>query len=205
MLKIKSKSKIIRKLGSLISITKKNSNLRKKLPGEHGILSINKINNLTITDDFYEKLKEKQKLRYYYLISENNLFLYYKKAKQLNGLLINNLIQILESRLDNIIFRLGFAKSILFAKQLINHNHILVNNKKINISSYLCKKNDIISIKNNVKSKDLIKKNYNNNIKIPSYLDFNKNLFIAKYNGNVDIKNILYKINFSKINEYYSL
>jgi len=205
MLKLKSKSKIIRKLGALISITKKNSKIRKKLPGEHGILSINKINTLTITDNFYEKLIEKQKLRYYYLISENSLFLYYKKAKKIKGLLINNLIKILESRLDNVIFRLGFAKSILFAKQLINHNHILVNNKKINISSYLCKKNDIISIKKNTVSQNLIKKNFNNNIKIPSYLEFNKNLFIAKYNNLIDIKDILYKINFSKINEYYSL
>jgi small subunit ribosomal protein S4 len=155
MIKIKSKSKIIRKLGSLYSITQKKSKLRKKLPGEHGVLSINKINNLTIKDDFYEKLIEKQKLRYYYLISENTLFLYYKKAKKIKGLLINNLIKILESRLDNIIFRLGFAKSILFAKQLINHNHILVNNKKINISSYLCKKNDIMSNKNNLISQEL--------------------------------------------------
>ena len=149
--------KIIRRLGILPGLTRKIYKLRKKTPGEAGE-DIRKLNNkrFTLKTDYKNCLLEKQKLRFNYGITEKQLYTYYnlaKKSKHLTGII---LLELLESRLDTVVFRLGYGQTISNARQLINHKHILINNKIISIPSFICKPNDKISISVNTKLKELI-------------------------------------------------
>ncbi len=102
------------------------------------------------------RLKEKQKLRFNYGISERQLISYVREARRRKGSTGEILLQLLEMRLDNIVFRLGFAPTIAGARQLISHGHIFINKQRINIPSYICKINDLISVTSN--SHELVKK-----------------------------------------------
>jgi small subunit ribosomal protein S4 len=149
--------KIIRRLGSLPGLSNKvNKNL--KTPGQHGKLLYTKIKRAALSEDYKQRLLEKQKVRFNYGINEKQLLAYYKKAKRKKGTTGTLLFQLLESRLDCLVYRFGFAPTILAARQLINHQHILVNEKLINIPSFICHPNDFITIKNSEKSKRLISK-----------------------------------------------
>ena len=100
--------------------------------------------------EYAKELQEKQKLKNWYCLSEKQFYQYVKKILQLRGRVEDAaaaLIQILENRLDNVVFRLGLAPSRVSAKQIISHGHVLVNNKSVNISSFLVKKGDLIAIK----------------------------------------------------------
>ena len=91
------------------------------------------------------RLREKQKLRYNYGISEKQLINYVKKSRKSKGSSGEILLQLLEMRLDNIVFRLGMAPTVLAARQMVNHGHICVNNQLVDIPSYQCKPQDVIS------------------------------------------------------------
>ncbi len=104
-----------------------------------------------------QQLREKQKAKRIYGLMEKQFVNYYKKALQRKGNTGEILVQLLESRLDNVIFRSGFADSRAQARQLVTHGFILVNGKKVDIPSYACRIGDVISIKENKKNKSLIK------------------------------------------------
>ena len=93
------------------------------------------------------QLREKQKAKFIYGVLEKPFRNYYKKADQMKGLTGLNLMTILESRIDNVIFRLGFARTRKEARQIVDHKHVLVNGKQINIPSYLVKAGDVVEIK----------------------------------------------------------
>ena len=97
------------------------------------------------------QLREKQKAKFIYGVLEKPFRNYYKKADQMKGLTGLNLMTILESRIDNVIFRLGFARTRKEARQIVDHKHVLVNGKQVNIPSYLVKAGDVIEIKENKK------------------------------------------------------
>ena len=97
------------------------------------------------------QLKEKQKAKFIYGVLEKPFRNYYKKADQKPGQTGENLMVMLETRLDNVIFRLGFARTRKEARQIVDHKHVLVNGKQVNIPSYLVKAGDVISIKENKK------------------------------------------------------
>ena len=98
------------------------------------------------------QLREKQKAKFIYGVLEKPFRNYYKKADRMQGLTGENLMVILESRLDNVVFRMGFARPRREARQIVDHKHVLVNGKQVNIPSYLVKAGDVISIKENKKS-----------------------------------------------------
>ena len=98
------------------------------------------------------QLREKQKAKYIYGVLEKPFHNYYEKAERMPGMTGTNLMTILESRLDNVIFRLGFARTRQEARQIVDHKHVLVNGKQVNIPSYLVKAGDTIEIKEKVKS-----------------------------------------------------
>ena len=98
------------------------------------------------------QLREKQKAKFIYGVLEKPFRNYYKKAKQQKGMTGTNLMVLLESRLDNVVFRMGFARTRREARQIVDHKHVLVNGKQVNIPSYLVKAGDVISIKENKKS-----------------------------------------------------
>jgi small subunit ribosomal protein S4 len=138
------KLKITRRLGTLPGLTKKISN-RKKTPGQHGV-EINFDANANAFSNYGRRLMEKQKLRYNYGISESKLLSYVKRAKKKQGSTGVLLLQMLELRLDNIVYRLGFAPTIQASRQMVQHRHILVNNQAVNIPSFQCTVGDKITI-----------------------------------------------------------
>nr|YP_009395759.1 ribosomal protein S4 [Herposiphonia versicolor]ARW64739.1 ribosomal protein S4 [Herposiphonia versicolor] len=190
--------KISRRLGDLPGLTKKKS--KKNGPaGEHG-QQPNK------SSEYALRLEEKQKLRYNYGLSEKQLLKNIKTAKKVQGSTGIVLLQILEMRLDNTIFRMGMAPTIPAARQIVNHQHILVNNKKISICSYQCKPGDIITVKSKNSSQEIIKNNVNypSLSNIPSHLEFEKNTLIGKVNGIVERSWIGLQLNELLVVEYYS-
>ena len=97
------------------------------------------------------QLREKQKAKFIYGVLEKPFRNYYAKAKQMEGMTGENLMRLLESRLDNVMFRMGFARTRKEARQIVDHKHVLVNGKQVNIPSYLVKAGDTIEIKENKK------------------------------------------------------
>jgi small subunit ribosomal protein S4 len=112
-----------------------------KLPGQHG-------DKRQRTSDYAVQMREKQKLRRLYGILERQFHNYYVEANRLKGSTGENLLKLLEGRLDNVVYRMGFASTRAEARQLVSHKAILVNDKLINIPSYQVKANDVISIRN---------------------------------------------------------
>ena len=97
------------------------------------------------------QLREKQKAKFIYGVLEKPFHNYYEKADQMKGMTGTNLMTMLESRLDNVVFRMGFARTRKEARQIVDHKHVLVNGKQVNIPSYLVKAGDTIEIKENKK------------------------------------------------------
>ena len=119
------------------------------------------------------QLGEKQKAKFIYGVLEKPFRNYYAKAKQMEGMTGENLMRILESRLDNVIFRMGLARTRKEARQIVDHKHVLVNGKQVNIPSYLVKAGDTIEIKENKKGsqryKDILEATGSN--MVPEWLD----------------------------------
>lgn len=164
------KLKISRKLGILPGLTTKKSNKINR-PGKDGNASGDNSKKLT---EYGVRLEEKQKLKFNYGLTESQLYRYVKEARRRQGISGLILLQLLEMRLDTVCFSLGFAKTIAQARQLVNHGHITVNNKVVSIPSFQCRLNDVISVKDNVNSKNLVENNIRNAQvnDIPAHLKF---------------------------------
>jgi small subunit ribosomal protein S4 len=219
--------RIIRRLGLLPGLTRKNTKNRTKTPGQHGkIILIGKSKRSSLADDYRERLFEKQKLRFNYGITEKQLVSYYKEAKRRKGSTGTLLLELLEARLDCVIYRLGFAATIPAARQIVNHSHILVNNKLINIPSFICQKDDIISVKERPQSKKLVTDNFETQQQkrkliqrrmkrvnltksrfhslLPKHLEVNNTTITGTFISPVKRKDVLVRINELKVVEYYS-
>jgi small subunit ribosomal protein S4 len=219
--------RIIRRLGLLPGLTRKNTKNRTKTPGQHGKLVFTKTKQRSsLSDDYRERLLEKQKLRFNYGVSEKQLVSYYKEAKRRTGSTGTLLLELLEARLDCVIYRLGFAPTIPAARQIVNHGHILVNDKLINIPSFICQKNDVITVKEREKSKKLIADNFETQQQkrkliqrrmkrvnltksrfhslLPKHLEIDNEKLVGNFLSPVKRKDVLVRVNELKIVEYYS-
>nr|WRW10851.1 30S ribosomal protein S4 [Papenfussiella kuromo] len=157
------------------------------------------------------RLNEKQKLRYNYGITESQLLRYVKEARRRKGLTGFLLMQLLEMRLDNIIFRLGLAPTIPAARQFVSHGHVMINKKRVNIPSFQCQPNDLISFSKKPKTIALIKSNLNqgenlnpNDNVSNSHLEFDSKLLTGKILNLIQRKDLRFKINDMLVIEYYS-
>ncbi len=139
-------------------------------PGVHGPKSRRK------TTEYGEGLIEKQKLRYYYGLMEKQFRGVYEKAKNRRGVTGETMLQILETRLDNVVFHLGFGNTRAAARQMVNHGHIQVNGRKAAIASFALKVNDVVSVKNHNVSKQLATKGLEVSASrsVPVWLSMNK-------------------------------
>ena len=139
-------------------------------PGVHGPKSRRK------TTEYGEGLIEKQKLKYYYGLMERQFRGVYEKALRRRGVTGEQMLQILETRLDNVVFHLGFGNTRAAARQMVNHGHVTVNGRKASIASFALKVNDIISIKNHNVSKQLATKGLETSTSraVPDWLSLNK-------------------------------
>jgi small subunit ribosomal protein S4 len=142
-------------------------------PGVHGPKSRHK------HTDYGLGLIEKQKLRYYYGLMERQFRGVYEKALKRRGVTGEQMLQILETRLDNVVYHLGFANTRAAARQMTSHGHIMVNGHKVNIPSYSLKVNDVIEVKNSNVSRQLATKNLEVAMSraVPDWLSLNKEGF----------------------------
>ncbi|MBR3230238.1 MAG: 30S ribosomal protein S4 [Bacilli bacterium] len=140
-----------RRLGFSVLESGKELAKRPYAPGEHGQDRRKKLSNYGI------QLQEKQKVRFMYGLSEKQLHKLFEKALKMKGVNGENLLKLLESRLDNLVYRIGFATTRKGARQLVNHGHITVNGKKVNIPSYQVKPGDVISLAENDKELAIVK------------------------------------------------
>ena len=142
-------------------------------PGVHGPKSRRK------TTDYGLGLIEKQKLRYYYGLMEKQFRGVYEKALRRRGVTGEQMLQILETRLDNVVFHLGFANTRAAARQMVCHGHITVKGRKVNIPSYALKVNDVIEVKNHNVSRQLATKNLevSTSRAVPDWLSLSKEEF----------------------------
>lgn len=116
-------------------------NTRNYAPGQHGQARTKKLSEYGV------QLREKQKVRRYYGILEKPMLKYFLMADKMQGITGENLLKVLESRLDNVVFRMGLASSRVEARQLVVHGHFLVNGKKVDIPSYFVSVGDVIEVK----------------------------------------------------------
>ena len=153
------------------------------------------------------QLTEKQKLRFIYGVLEKQFRKYYVMATKKTGVTGEVLLQILESRLDNVVYRMGFAKTRQQARQMISHGHITVNGKKVNIPSYLVKVGDEIAIKEESRTsagiKTIVLANSDNKV-VPGWLEVNAEKFTGKVINLAARSDIDYAVKENLIVEYYS-
>ena len=148
-----TKGKIVRKFGENIFGNPKYDRLLNRkpyAPGQHGQGRRSKLSN------YGTQLREKQKIKFMYGLLEKQFRLNFVKADKMKGETGTNMLQLLESRLDNVAYRLGFAPSRPASRQLVSHKQFLVNNKVVNIPSYIVKQGDVIEVRDKSKKMDII-------------------------------------------------
>jgi len=148
---------------------------RSYAPGQHG-------QGRSKVSEYGTQLREKQKAKRYYGVLERQFEGYFELASKRKGQTGENLLSILETRLDNVVYRLGFAMSRAEARQLVRHGHFTVNGKKVNIPSYLVKPGEIITLKDSSRSLEKMKSviEANSFRQPPKWLDYDRNAMVAK-------------------------
>ncbi|WP_204139406.1 30S ribosomal protein S4 [Halomicronema sp. CCY15110] len=190
--------RVVRRLGELPGLSRKTP--RKAYPpGQHGQARKKKT-------EYAIRLEEKQKLRFNYGVSEKQLIRYVKKARRAGGSTGLVILQLLEMRLDNTIFRLGFAPTIPAARQLVNHGHITINGRVLDIASYQCRPGDVIAVRDRDASKKMAAANleFPGLANVPTHLELDKDKLAAKVNGIIDREWIALNVNELLVVEYYS-
>lgn len=152
------------------------------------------------------QMNEKQKVKFIYGVLEKQFRKYYVMATKRNGITGEMLLQILESRLDNVVFRLGLANTRREARQIVNHGHITVNGGRVDIPSYLVKPGDVISVREKSRSSVRIKEIVEDNAKrvIPKWLDMDRNTLTGKVVALPARDDIDYEVEETLIVELYS-
>ena len=167
-------------------------------PGQHGNGRKGKLSNYGI------QLVEKQKLRFIYGISEKQLKKAFERASKLQGIHGENILKLLESRLDNIVYRMGIASTRRAARQFVNHGHINVNGKKVDIPSYTVKPGDVISVRENSKEHKAMKETLENINRNVEYVSFDKNKLEGTYLRYPERSELSQDVNESQVVEFYN-
>ncbi len=190
--------RVVRRLGELPGLSRKTPR-RAYPPGQHGQARKKR-------SEYAIRLEEKQKLRFNYGITEGQLVRYVKKARRATGSTGQKLLELLEMRLDNTVFRLGMAGTIPAARQLVNHGHVTVNGKIVDIASYQCRPGDVIAVRNQDRSRRLVETNmqYPGLANLPSHLEFDQNTLTGKVNSVIEREWVALQINELLVVEYYS-
>jgi small subunit ribosomal protein S4 len=190
--------RIVRRLGELPGLSRK-SPRKSYPPGQHG-------QNRRKRSEYAIRLEEKQKLRFNYGVTEKQLIRYVRKARRTGGSTGTALLEFLEMRLDNTIFRMGLAGTIPGARQLVNHGHIMVNDRVVDIASYQCRAGDVIKVRDRDRSRKLVETNmeYPGLSNLPSHLEFDKNSYTGKVNSVIEREWVALQVNELLVVEYYS-
>ena len=146
---------------------------RSYAPGQHG-------QNRKKTSEYGLQLRAKQSARRYYGVSESQFHKYFLMAERKAGVTGTNLLQICESRLDNVVYEAGYASSRAQARQLVNHAHFTVNGKKVDIPSYLLSAGDVVAVKENKRDLEMFKQLKDMKMVMPKWLEFNTETLTGK-------------------------
>lgn len=167
-------------------------------PGQHGRDRKKKLS------DYGTQLVEKQKIRFTYGLSEKQLAKTFKNAQKMKGIVGENFLILLESRLDNIAYRMGLSNTRRGARQLVNHGHIRVNGNKVDIPSYQVQPGDVITLKEASKEHKAVKDALEKTMKTVEYVSFDKTKLEGTYIRHPERSELNADINESLVVEYYS-
>ena len=167
-------------------------------PGIHGTSRRKKISEYGI------QLQEKQKVRFMYGLNEKQFRRTFDKASKMKGIAGENFLKLLESRLDNLVYRMGLSTSRRGARQIVNHGHIEVNGIKVDIPSYICKPGDVIAVRENSKEHKAILNTIELNIKTPAFVEFDNKKLTGTYLRLPERNELNAEINESLIVEFYN-
>ena len=167
-------------------------------PGQHGQDRKAKASNYSI------QLNEKQKVKFTYGLNEKQFRLLFNKAGKMQGIHGENFLRLLETRLDNIVYRMGLSRTRRGARQIVNHGHILVNGKKVDIPSYMVKPGDVISVKESSKDHKAIKEALEAINNTVEFVTFDKNKLEGTYVRLPERSELSSDINEALIVEFYS-
>jgi len=200
------KCKLMRREGTDLNLKSSRRALDTKckidnLPGQHG--AVGRRGRLS---DYGAQLREKQKLRRIYGVLEKQFSNYYKEASRLKGSTGENLLQLLESRLDNVVYRMGFGSTRAEARQLISHKAIMVNGKSVNIPSYQLKSEDVVSVREKSRKQARINEAMAlaAQIGMPDWLNVNHNDYEGVFKAAPERTELPADINESLVVELYS-
>ncbi len=167
-------------------------------PGIHGTDRRRKLSEYGV------QLQEKQKVRFMYGLNEKQFKKTFERASKMKGIAGENLLRLLESRLDNLVYRMGMASTRRAARQVVNHGHIMVNGVKVDIPSYTCKPGDVISVKEQSLNHAAIKAAVEATLNYPAFVEFDKNKLTGTYLRYPDRSELNQEVNESLIVEYYN-
>ena len=187
-----------RRLGFSVTETGKEIAKRPNIPGQHGGDRGKKLSN------YGTQLQEKQKLRFMYGLTEKQFRKTFNEAGKMKGVHGEDLLKLLESRVDNLVYRIGFATTRRGARQLVNHGHITVNGVKVDIPSYTCKPGDVIAVKAESTNHPAILASLEAVVNTKAFVEFDKNKLSGTYLRRPDRSELNPEINESLIVEYYN-
>ena len=174
------------------------------------VLGVNKKSNRNIRPNANRKLteygtqqREKQKVKFVYGVMEKQFYKLYEEATRKEGVTGELLLQYLERRLDNVIYRLGFGATRRQARQIVSHGHILINGKRVNIASYRVKQGDVITVKEDSKELALIKESVGQKT-VPGWLSLEEGALTAKVLENPGRDAVDFEVDEAMIIEFYS-
>ena len=187
-----------RRLGFSVLENGKELTKRAYAPGQHGNKKGKKLSN------YGTQLQEKQKVRFMYGLSEKQFKKTFDDAGKLKGVHGEDFLKLLESRLDNIVYRIGFANTRKAARQLVNHGHILVNGSKVNIPSYRVKPGDVVSIKESDRDLAVVKASLEALLNRVEFITYDENKMAGTYVRYPERNELNADINESLIVEFYN-
>lgn len=187
-----------RRVGFSISETGKELSRRPYGPGQHGNERKGKLS------DYGTQLKEKQKVRFMYGVNERQFRKTFNEAAKMQGIHGTNFLRLLESRLDNLVYRIGFASTRRGARQLVNHGHVTVNGKKVNIPSYRVKPGDVISLKEDHKNLKVVTESLSKVTKRVEFITYDEGKMEATYVRLPERNELNADINEALIVEFYN-
>ena len=187
-----------RRVGFSISETGKELARRPYGPGQHGADRKGK------PSDYGTQLKEKQKVRFMYGVNERQFHKTFVEAEKMQGIHGVNFLRLLESRLDNLVYRIGFASTRRGARQLVNHGHVTVNGKKVDIPSYRVKVGDVISLKDDDKNLKVVAEALSKVTKRVEFINYDENKMSATYVRLPERNELNADINEALIVEFYN-
>ncbi len=195
------RDKVSRRFGVALFGSSKALERRPFPPGQHGMRAGRKKKS-----EYGAMLAEKQKLRFQYGVLEGQFRKYYAEATRRRGVTGEILLYLLELRLDNVVYRLGFSNTRAAARQLVSHGHITVNGKRVNVASYACRPGDVVAVGGKTSSRQLVTRNLDltQTVVVPDWMECDRDALSGKISRVPTKEEIAPIVNEQMIVEFYS-